>query len=144
MINVIWGSNKDKPESARALADALGVIDDLDGYLYIGYPVMGSPLGPVKFDALAVTTKRGLIAFDLVEGMEVGDHESRQDEVASMLDVKLKPYPALKQGRQLRFEINTITFAPAKATVPATVPPYLIAKEGLNKSTNHAVRSLSR
>ncbi len=127
MINVIWGSNKDKPESARALADALGAIEDLDGYLYIGYPVMGSPLGPVKFDALAVTTRRGLIAFDLVEGMEVGDFKARQDEVASMLEVKLKPYPTLKRGRVLRFAINTITFAPAKATLPETEPPYLIA-----------------
>jgi superfamily I DNA and RNA helicase len=127
MLNVIWGSNKDKPESARALAEALTAFDDLDGYLYIGYPVMGSPLGPVKFDALAVTMRLGLIAFDLVEGVDVGDFVARQDEAASMLDVKLKPYPGLKAGRKLRFEINTITFAPAKAQVPARNHPYLIA-----------------
>lgn len=127
MINVIWGSNKNKPESARALAEALGARDDLDGYLYIGYPVMGSPLGPIKFDALAVTTERGLIAFDLVEGMEIGDFEARQDEIATMLEVKLKPYPLLKRGRELRFAINTLTFAPAKAALPEADMPHLLA-----------------
>lgn len=127
MINVIWGSNKDKPESARALAETLGAVDDIEGYLYIGYPVMGSPLGPVKFDALAVTTKYGLIAFDLVEGMDLNGFESRQDDVATMLEVKLKPYPALKRGRDLRFRINTLTFAPAKVAIPDTEYPYLVA-----------------
>ena len=67
MLNIIWGSNKDKPEAAKALASLLSSdAFHADGYLYIGYPIMGSPLGPVKFDALLLSRQYGLIAFDLV------------------------------------------------------------------------------
>lgn len=127
MLNIVWGSNKDKPESAQALAEILSNEAGLDGYLYIGYPVIGSPLGPVKFDALLVSQKHGLIAFDLVEGMELGNFEGRLDDIASMLEVKLKPYPNLKNGRALKFDIQTLTFAPAKKKLPESPPPYLCA-----------------
>lgn len=100
--------------ASRQLADILTSKEDLEGYLYIGYPIIGSPTGPMKFDALLLSEQKGIIAFDLVEGIELGDYKARQDEIASMLDVKLKPYDSLKRGRNLKFEINTVTFAPAK------------------------------
>lgn len=127
MLNIIWGSNKDKPEAARALTSLLSAdAFHADGYLYIGYPIMGSPLGPVKFDALLLSREHGLIAFDLVEGLEYSGFEQRLDDIASMLDVKLKPYPALKSGRNLKFEIHTITFAPAKKNIPESAEPYIL------------------
>ncbi|WP_198084669.1 hypothetical protein [Variovorax sp. E3] len=126
MIDVIWGTAKDKPESSRLLAEQLADID-AQGQLYIGYPIMGSPLGPVKFDALLISVELGLIAFDLVEGTDVGEYRARQDDIASMLEVKFKPYPNLKQGRQLKFDINAITFAPAKSTLPESEDPYYIS-----------------
>ncbi|WP_137957719.1 ATP-binding domain-containing protein [Burkholderia sp. 4M9327F10] len=125
MLNIIWGSNKEKPEAGKALADLLSVVEEIDGYLYIGYPIIGSPLGPVKFDALLLSKKYGLIAFDLVEGVDLGDYKARLDEIASMLEVKLKPYPTLKQGRNLLFDIQTFAFAPAKRTIPANEDPYI-------------------
>ena len=127
MLNVVWGSNKEKPQAANALVELLtnGISDE--GYLYIGYPIVGSPLGPVKFDALLVSRAHGLIGFDLVEGTELGEFHGRLDDIASMLEVKLKPYPKLKNGRQLSFAVNTITFAPAKQNPPASETPYLCA-----------------
>src|SRR5690349_10111799 len=104
MVDVVWGSAKDKPESSRMLAEILSDLDALFGYLYIGYPIMGSPTGPVKFDALLVSRSVGVVAFDLVEGVEIGDFRQRQDEIASMLEVKLKPYADLKRGRELKFD----------------------------------------
>ena len=127
MLNIIWGSNKDKPEAAKALARLLSSdAFHADGYLYIGYPIMGSPLGPVKFDALLLSRQYGLIAFDLVEGLDFDGFEQRLDDIASMLDVKLKPYPALKTGRNLKFDIRTFTFAPAKKSIPESVEPYVL------------------
>lgn len=127
MLNIIWGSNKDKPEAAKALASLLSSdAFHADGYLYIGYPIMGSPLGPVKFDALLLSRQYGLIAFDLVEGLDFDGFEQRLDDIASMLDVKLKPYPALKTGRNLKFDIRTFTFAPAKKSIPESVEPYVL------------------
>ena len=129
MIDVVWGTAKDKPESSRLLAEQLADLET-QGQLYIGYPIMGSPLGPVKFDALLVSHEVGIVAFDLVEGTEIGEFQRRQDDIASMLDVKFKPYPSLKNGRVLKFPINVVTFAPAKAAVPDSVDPYFIAKSG--------------
>lgn len=127
MLNIIWGSNKDKPEAAKALASLLSAdAFHADGYLYIGYPIMGSPLGPVKFDALLLSRQYGLIAFDLVEGLDFDGYEQRLDDIASMLEVKLKPYPALKTGRKLKFDIHTFTFAPAKKSIPESVEPYVL------------------
>lgn len=128
MIKVIWGSNKEKPVASQQLADLLVRADEISGYLYIGYPIIGTPTGPMKFDALLLSEQKGIIAFDLVEGTNLEDYQKRQDEIASMLDVKLKPYDALKSGRNLKFDINTVTFSPAiKRELPLSDDIYHIA-----------------
>lgn len=135
MINVIWGSAREKPESSKSLADELSSIDDLTGYLYLGYPIIGSPTGPMKFDALLVSDKVGLVGFDLVEGTDLGDFEGRQDDIASMLDVRLKPHAGLKDKRNLKFDIRVVTYAPAKSVVPIVEDPYFIANRNSLKET---------
>jgi superfamily I DNA and RNA helicase len=127
MIEVIWGSAVDKPVASKILADNLAANAKGAGYLYIGYPVIASPSGPIKLDALLISPNYGLVAFDLVETPDLSDFRSRQDQVASMLEVRLKPHPGLKQGRQLAFEIVVITFAPALQDPPAPEAPYLVA-----------------
>ncbi|WP_347016808.1 AAA family ATPase [Acinetobacter seifertii] len=113
MIKVIWGTNKEKPIASRQLAETLSSDANLNGFLYIGYPIVGSPLGPTKFDALLLSESKGIVAFDLVEGKDLSNYINNQDEMASMLEVKLKPYKKLKQGRNLKFDIKTITFCPS-------------------------------
>lgn len=127
MIEVIWGSAQEKPISSRLLAEEVATVTAGEGYLYLGYPIIGSPTGAIKLDALLVSPTYGLVAFDLVEAADVGDYRARQDETASMLDVRLKPHAGLKKGRDLKFEINVVTFAPAKQILPATEPPYFLA-----------------
>ncbi|NTV95575.1 MAG: ATP-binding domain-containing protein [Thiobacillus sp.] len=129
MIEVIWGSAKEKPISSRALAEELSATLAGDGYLYLGYPIIGSPTGPMKLDALLVSPTFGLVAFDLVEGTELGAFSARQDDIASMLEVRLKPYAGLKAGRKLKFDINVVTYAPAKAHLPDAEPPYFVANQ---------------
>ncbi len=127
MIEVIWGSAKEKPISSKSLAEELSANLAGDGYLYLGYPIIGSPTGPMKLDALLVSPTFGLVAFDLVEGTDLGEFTARQDDIASMLEVRLKPYAGLKAGRSLKFEINVVTYAPAKAHLPDAEPPYFVA-----------------
>jgi superfamily I DNA and RNA helicase len=127
VIDVIWGSAQEKPISSRSLAEEISTDPNTTGYLYIGYPVIAAPTGPVKLDALLVSPERGLVAFDLVEGTDIGEFQSRQDEIASMLEVRLKPHAGLKSGRSLRFDVNVITYAGAKLLLPPTQPPYFFA-----------------
>ncbi|WP_409408663.1 ATP-binding domain-containing protein [Acidithiobacillus ferriphilus] len=126
MIEVVWGSAQEKPISSKLLAEELLVDEAAEGYLYLGYPVIGSPSGPLKLDALLVSPTYGLVAFDLVEGTELSNFKSRQDDIASMLEVRLKPHAGLKTGRALQFDINVITYAPAKQLLPNTEPPYFL------------------
>lgn len=127
MIEVIWGSAKEKPISSRSLAEDLTANLPGDGYLYLGYPIIGSPTGPMKLDALLLSPTCGLVAFDLVEGTDLADFAARQDDIASMLEVRLKPHAGLKTGRSLKFDINVVTYAPAKAHLPDADPPYFVA-----------------
>jgi hypothetical protein len=42
MINTVWGST-DKPVSSKRLAEILSAEPDIEGTLYIGYPIIGTP-----------------------------------------------------------------------------------------------------
>jgi superfamily I DNA and RNA helicase len=140
VIEIIWGSAQEKPVASRLLAEDLTANEAADGYLYIGYPVIGSPTGPIKLDALLVSPTFGLVAFDLVEGTELGEFRARQDDLASMLEVRLKPHAALKSGRSLKFDINVITYAPAKPLLPETAAPYFLANRDNLVTQVHAFK----
>ncbi|MBQ0824375.1 DEAD/DEAH box helicase [Microvirga sp. HBU67558] len=111
MINTIWGSTN-KPVSSRRLADALESDPDLDGTLYIGYPVIGTPDGAFPFDAVLLSPTHGVVIFDIVEGRDIGEFRSRQDNAFAKLQSKLLQYPSLVRRRQLVPIINVATFAP--------------------------------
>lgn len=81
--------------------------------MYVGYPVLGTPNGAFPFDALLLSPKLGLVAFDIVEGRALGDFVKRQDEIFTKLQAKLLQYPALVHRRQLIPNITVITYAPA-------------------------------
>lgn len=126
MIEIIWGSAAEKPISSKLLAEDITALD-ADGFLYLGYPIIGSPTGPMRLDALLLSPTFGLVAFDLVEGTNTVGFEARQDDIASMLEVRLKPYAGLKRGRELVFDINVVTYAPAKTIIPQAEPPYFVS-----------------
>lgn len=114
MITTIWGSTK-KPVSSQQLATQLENNQANDGYLYIGYPIIGTPEGPFPIDALWVSPERGVIAFNLIEGIEnQDDYKDLQDDCANKLDAKFRTHKALMNKRALAIELNIITFAPAK------------------------------
>ena len=112
MINTVWGSTK-KPISSKQLAEALSSEQDLDGTLYIGYPIIGTPEGSFAIDALLVSPQKGLVLFNLIEGREVGEYGDDQDEAFNKIQAKLLQHRALIRKRKLRVDIHTVTFAPA-------------------------------
>lgn len=112
MINIVWGST-DKPIASRQLAETISLNDSLDGTLYIGYPIIGTPEGSFPIDAILVTKQKGLIIFTVIEGRELPDYGKIQDEAATKMMAKLFQHPSLVKKRDLKFETNTLTFAPA-------------------------------
>lgn len=112
MINTIWGSTV-KPVSSKQLAETLSAEEDLEGTLYIGYPIIGTPDGSFPIDALLVSPQKGLVLFNLIEGRDVGEYGENQDEAFNKMQAKLLQHQTLVRKRKLRVDIHTVTFAPA-------------------------------
>ncbi len=112
MIDVITGFTS-KPTASAKLAEVLQGLDDLNGTLYIGYPIIGTPEGPVPFDALLLSREKGAVVINLVEGRDAGDFQEAQDSSVNILKSKLLQHRILTHARELQVEISVVTFAPA-------------------------------
>lgn len=111
-VSIIRGTN-DKPAASGELASAMAGCSDFSGQLFIGYPIVSTPEGHHRIDALLVSPDLGLVVFDLVEGKTPGDYGARQDDSANKIEARLKPHRELMRRRKLRIPIRTLSFAPA-------------------------------
>jgi superfamily I DNA and RNA helicase len=112
MAEVIWGSSA-KPASSRKLAEGFEAADDLNGTLYIGYPILGTPTGAFPIDATFLSPEHGIVVFDVVEGRDPTGFEERQDEMFTKMKSRLMQFPGLIQRRELGAQLSVATFAPA-------------------------------
>jgi superfamily I DNA and RNA helicase len=106
-----------KPAASQVLKETLATIEGLSGECFLGYPLIATPEGKKSVDATLVTREKGVVLFDLVEGTEVGDYATRQDDLANKIEAKLKLHRELVKGRHLIPPLNVITFAPAIDTI---------------------------
>jgi len=113
MITIVQGTTK-KPVSSQRLADFFASHNKYDGFLYIGYPIIGTSEGPYPIDALLVSRDKGLVVFSLVEGRNIADAKEIQDDSYNKLESKLRAHKTLMQGRNLQVPIYPVTFAPAR------------------------------
>jgi len=113
MIYVIRGSVSDKPVSTEKLIKYLQTRHDLEGTLYLGYPIIGTIEGAYHLDALLVSKNNGIIVFDIIEGLSLPERYDFQDDVFNKLTAKFYQYKGLIKKRQLMVDIDIITYAPA-------------------------------
>jgi superfamily I DNA and RNA helicase len=113
MIVVRGGT--DKPVSSQILADYFETRNEIEGYLYLGYPIIGTIDGGYQIDALLLSEQHGAIIFHLIEGAfdDRIAFESIQDESFTKLESKLKQHKDLTIKRNLAVELNSVSFAPA-------------------------------
>lgn len=113
MLNIINGAS-DKPVTSQRLREWLSDKEHLEGSLYIGYPIIGTVEGAYEIDALLVSQRHGIIAFNLIEGNVLPEnYDDIQDECFNMLEAKLKQYKELNARRELLVDIAIVTLAPA-------------------------------
>ena len=111
-VTIVRGANK-KPVSSDELAQYFEVHGEHDGQLFLGYPIIGTSEGRYAIDAVWLSCDKGIVLFDLVEGTDIGDYQSRQDEAANLLESKLRSHLELVARRKLLVPIQTVTYAPA-------------------------------
>lgn len=113
MIEIIKGSTN-SPISSQRLAARFESQEELNGQLYIGYPIFSTPEGRYPIDAILISPNKGIVLFHLVEGTRLPEnYKETQDDIYNKLEAKLRNHKSLMDGRKLKISINTITFAPA-------------------------------
>ena len=71
-VTIIRGANK-KPVSSDALAQYFEVHGELDGQLFLGYPIIGTSEGRYAIDATWLSPTKGIVVFYLVVGPSICD-----------------------------------------------------------------------
>lgn len=128
MLTIINGVTEKK-----VLADEIVNIlkeMNLEGYFYLGYPVLGGIEGKIKVDALLVCRQYGLVIFDL-ESAQLYDMEDKVqllDELYNNMEARLKRYAYLSKKRSLQVPINVVSYAPC---CKSTEEEIVNSKEGL-------------
>lgn len=111
MLNIIMGATQ-KPLASEELKKFFTENQNLEGYLYIGYPIIGTVEGAFPIDALLISRKHGLVIFNLVENKDIENYQDVQDDCANKIEAKLKGYKQLVEKRNLCVDINVLTFVP--------------------------------
>jgi superfamily I DNA and RNA helicase len=128
-VNFTRGANG-KPAATEALQEILPTVKGLSGECFFGYPLIATPEGKYSLDATLVSPEKGIILFDLVEGVNVGDYACRQDDLANKVDARLRLHKELVRGRTLIPELHVVTFAPALDDITNLAQPgYSLASE---------------
>lgn len=118
MVTIVQGTTK-KPVSAQRLADFFTRHTQYEGFLYIGYPIIGTSEGPYPIDALLVSRDKGLVVFNMIEGRDMSGAQDTQDDSYNKLASKLRAHKTLMKSRDLQVEIYPVSFAPALENAPS-------------------------
>ncbi len=127
-LNITRGVNK-KPVTTDVLEQSLEALQGIQGEVFTGYPLIATPDGKYSIDATLVSPSKGIVLFDLIEGLGVGDYTERQDDLANKIEARLKLHRDLVKGRQLLVPLSVISFAPGANVEAAAVAGYPLVNE---------------
>lgn len=112
MVEIKHGQNK-KLASSSLLVDFFRKQPNLNGKLYVGYPILYTGGENIIIDAIWISQEKGIVVFDLIEGYTIEDREDIRDELYNKVESELKQYEVLNKRRKLLVSIEVITYAPA-------------------------------
>lgn len=115
MIEIRKGQTS-KPIVTEKILTYMKRNHDLEGTLYIGYPILFTAGESIIIDALWVSQKYGIIIFDLIEGNILPEDEilTNQNKLFDKVEAMLVGYPYLKKNRKFVGKIDVITFSPTE------------------------------
>ena len=124
MLEITHGRSNNQIATSK-LVEAIRDLD-LDGSLYIGYPILATADESVMVDALLVSPQRGLIAFSFADNPFEGGPASdawtplsdRQDKLYVAIENSLRRHDDLRRGRSLAVDLQIVTILPDVSNVP--------------------------
>lgn len=126
-LEVIRGSI-DKIQATNELIDTLkNILEDEDGTIYLGYPLIADSENNKKIDALFMSENKGVIAFIIHDNTDNESIMDDQDKMYYLLDYNLKKYPALRKRRGLAFSPLVISWMPLTENITDIDKDYIVA-----------------
>ena len=127
MLDVTYGQTNN-PVIGDQLVDALDILD-LEGTLEFGYPVFATADDSITVDAMLVTEQHGLVALAFADPVpnDAGDQkawesvEAAQDRLFVAVENNLRQNEALRSGRKLAIEVQTVTLVDDVTKTPTWV-----------------------
>ena len=127
MLEITYGRTRNQI-ATNDLVNALRELD-LDGSLYIGYPIIATADESVMVDALLVTLQHGLVAFSFADktfggGTNLERWKSlsdNQDKLYVAIENSLRRHDNLRKGRNLVVDLNAVTIVPNIDDVPEQI-----------------------
>lgn len=114
MLQIVIGRNKRNMMAQSALITATKAAD-LDGTLYLGYPIIATADQMVTIDALLTTKEHGVVAIDFLSpDADGGPNEvrERQDDAHNAVFRKLLDFKPLVSKRTLSVPVQVLSFGP--------------------------------
>lgn len=116
MLQIVIGRNKRNMMAQDALIKATRNAD-LEGTLYLGYPIIATAEQMVTIDALLTTREHGVVAIDFLSPDANAEREEvrdRQDDVYNAVYRKLLDYKPLVSKRNLSVQVQVLSFGPVE------------------------------
>lgn len=110
-LDVIRGSTS-KPAVSNELVKMVQSLPDANGRLIIAYPISGTFSDLKCIDALWVNPDYGVVVFDLIEGTQLGDYQTRQDAIAIQIANQLRQESRLFEQQNFVVPIHAVSFSP--------------------------------
>lgn len=111
-MDIVRGSIRNPVASEDLISQLIPM--DLDGTLYLGYPLLAQQDIKTTVDALLISKDYGLIAFSF----ETERIENAQDQLYYNLDFTLRKNGSLRKGRNLSIQPLVITYTNNKTNYP--------------------------
>lgn len=112
MLNIIRGSTN-KSALVPLMTEGLDG-QGLDGFLFIGYPVISGPSQKIDIDALLITKQTGVVIVQLIEGAVDEDVVVRGVmNTTNVIKSKLLAFPDLADWDELKIPVRSLSIGPA-------------------------------
>src|SRR4051812_48053348 len=112
MLEIVYG-DRNNPQAALALVSAIESYAEktnLEGTLYLGYPIIPLDGSSTTVDAVLTTKQHGLVIFDFKSANMAPDEiYERQLDIETSFKVRLLENRALRKRTDLAFAINVIS-----------------------------------
>ncbi len=129
-LEIVRGIARNVLATKNLIENLKRIHGETEGTLYIGYPIIATADDSHTIEALLISDKFGLVAFNFPQDSKSQDLYDEQDKIAYSLESTLSKYSSLRKKRRLAVEPSIISYFPTEAEIPNSNDEYLFTGPG--------------